>query len=264
VTTVTPMESILFWKRWTRRRKRMVIRVALIFFGLATGYTITILVNEKHYGRSSAVFVLLVAVTLLEFVFVDYFAERRYPHETEKILTLLEERLGHKTVEVLREKLDRTIDTFRACEKERISATVHVIVNLTATAESVNRRGLMQLTDYVGYRGGQKGRITPLERGVIGRCARTGRTESVNFADDAEYLTRMVREFGYSVDETELHTKSARSYLAHPVLSAAGVPLGVLYFFSTEPQIFPGAAKETNLVAVAKDIRGLLQTGSIV
>jgi hypothetical protein len=256
-------------KRWfgalsARRRFRLTLRGVLVTVGLVAGYAISLLIDDKLYLASGAVFVVLLVASLLEFVFADYLAEKRYPYDTERKLALLEERLGIKAVSALREKLERTISSFRACDKNCISGTVHVTVDLAASADSTERRGLMQLTDYIGSRGGQKGRITTLEKGIIGRCARTGTQEIVNFADDAEYLKRMVREFGFYAVEAQGHTRSARSYLAHPLLSSEGDAIGVLYFFSTEPQVFPVAARDADLEAVAKDVVGVLQTISMV
>ena len=232
--------------------------------GLVAGFLISLLIDLKFSIASALVLVVLLVVSILEFVFADYWTERRYPYDTERKLALLEERLGINAVISLRDKLERTIRAFEACDRRCISGTVHLIVELTASAESIERRGLMQLTDYVGERGGQKGRITTLEKGIIGRCARTGTRETVNFSDEDDYLRRMIREFGFSESEARSHTKSARSYLAQPLVSKEGITIGVLYFFSTEVQVFPIAAREADLDGVAHDIMDLLKAISII
>ena len=68
----------------------------------------------------------------------------------------------------------------------------------------------------------------------------------------------MVEQFGFSREEAERHTTAARSYMAVPIRSAGDV-VGVMYFFSTEPQIFPHVASETMLDQNAAFIVGLLR-----
>ena len=166
-------------------------------------------------------------------------------------------------VQAIEEKLRRIIGNFQACDTSQVSGTVHIIVELTPSPEVRGRNGLLQLTHYVGPYGGSKGRITPLEKGLIGRCARTGKTEVVNFSDVDEYRRRMVEEFGYSNAEAEGHTTVARSYMAEP-LALGGEVVGVIYFFSPEPQVFPHAARDSNLSSSAQDLVDLLKTASIV
>ena len=203
--------------------------------------------------------------TFLEFIFADRIAEKRYPLETEKKLALLEEKLGTLAVRSISEKLGRIISSFNACDQSRISGTVHLIVELLRSPEGKARNGLLQLTEYVGPKGGHKGRITTLDQGIIGRCARTGKIEHVNFLNENEYRSRMVEEFGFSKKESDTHTKIARSYLAIPLVADSEPdPIGVLYFFSTEPQVFPIAASDSGLDAKALDVLDVLKTASIV
>jgi hypothetical protein len=248
----------------TRRRYRLGLRGILVSVGLVSGYAVTLLVDSGAYLWSLPVFSILLVATLVEFVFADYLAERRYPHDTERKLDLLEHSLGSQAVDELRSKIQRTISSFEACDQSCISGTVHVTVDLMPSAESPKRNGLIQLTEYVGSSGGSKGRITTLEKGIVGRCARTGRREVVNFTDQEDYLNRMVQEFGFTKEEAASHTTSARSYVAEPLMSADERPIGVLYFFSTEPQVFPHAAGGTELSEVAQDMVAILRTVSIV
>jgi hypothetical protein len=254
------------WKalhRRTQRQFRLALRFGLITFAVSAGYAIAILIDVGEYMWSGAAFVVLLVATLGEFVFGDVLAERRYPYQTEKKLQALEDRLGSKVVGEAREKIGRAILTLTACDPSSVSGTVHLIVDLQPTAESPVRRGLMQLTDYIGPRRGGKGRITPLEKGVIGRCARTGMVEFVNFASEVEYFSRMVSEFGFTDLETRSHTKTARSYFAHP-LRSDGTVIGVLYLFSTEPQVFPYAADTVYLSRTADDLVGLLKVVALI
>jgi GAF domain-containing protein len=85
----------------------------------------------------------------------------------------------------------------------------------------------------------------------------------VNFSTPAEYKRRMIEEFGFTQAEAERHTTAARSYLAFPVFSSGNV-IGVMYFFSTEPQVFPKAADEDVLERHASVVAGLLRAAEII
>jgi GAF domain-containing protein len=73
----------------------------------------------------------------------------------------------------------------------------------------------------------------------------------------------MVEEFGFSPEEVDRHTKTARSYLAFPIRDR-GDMVGVMYFFSTEPQVFPVAANEDRLRDAAESISALLRAAEIL
>jgi hypothetical protein len=122
---------------------------------------------------------------------------------------------------------------------------------------------LLQRKNYVGPDGGKKGRITLLNQGIIGRCARTGERETVGFANAVEYERSMVREFGFTKKEAEGHTKTGRSYLAHPLLFE-GTLVGVLYLFTTEPQVFPNAADPEQIEGLAGEIVNYLKLAELV
>jgi hypothetical protein len=253
----------------TRRQFRLALRGVAVIVITLCGYALAVMLEMKLFTLSAVPLVILAAATMFEFVLSDRIAERSYPFETEKILDLLERQLGRRAVESITEKLERIIGSFQACDHKRISGTVHVLVNLDPTPEGETRVGLLQLTDYIGPASGSKGRITTLDQGVIGRCARTGKPEYVNFADYAEYQERMVEEFGFSDEEAKRHTKIARSYVTEPLVLSRQLDnteevVGVLYFFSAEPQVFPHAARQTDLTSQAKDIVQLLKTTAIV
>jgi GAF domain-containing protein len=73
----------------------------------------------------------------------------------------------------------------------------------------------------------------------------------------------MVQEWGFSQTEVDDHTKTARSYLAHPIVFETEI-VGVLYSFSTEPQVFPHAARRQHLDDAADAITGLLRAAGIL
>ncbi len=229
-----------------RREFRVAVRIVAILVGTMSAFVLAIFLQLEWFSWSVVPLLGLLGATILEFLVSEPAAEQEYPYETEQILDLLERQLGQRAVEGITDKLRRIMESFRACDHGRISGTVHVLVSLAPTPEQSVRSGLLQLTDYVGRHGGRKGRITTLDQGIIGRCARTGDTEYVNFADNDEYRRRMVKEFGFSKAEAESHTTIARSYIAQPLVlnelaDNARRTVGVLYFFSTEPQVFPHA-----------------------
>lgn len=72
----------------------------------------------------------------------------------------------------------------------------------------------------------------------------------------------MVSEFGFSSQELGSHTTTARSYLAYP-LRFRGSTIGALYFFSTEPQVFPRAVDPEELERSAGNVIGVLRTAEV-
>lgn len=247
----------------TRRQFRLTLRAIAIIIGACSGYAIALLLLKPLVLLSVIPFIILLFSSFFEFILADLITEHSYPFDTEKKLDLLERKLGDRAVQSISQKLERVITSFKACDQSKISGTVHLKVELAPSPEEKLRYGLLQLTNYVGPRGGNKGRIATLYQGIIGRCARTARIEHVNFADEAEYRNRMVDEFGFSKEEAALHTAIARSYIAIPIVKESLI-VGVLYFFSTEPQVFPAAARDVNLMEQTKDILDVLRTASIV
>ena len=231
--------------------------------GIGAGFASEVWIELHQFLIALVPLAFLIVVGLLEFVVADVLADLNYPLETEQKLKLLEQQLGSRAVSNISAMLRELIGKFEGCDNTQISATVHLVIDLSPTPEHQTRQGLLQLTDYAGPHGGKKGRITTIDQGIIGRCARTGKTEYTNFADETEYRDRMVREFGFTRQQADSHTKVARSYLAHPIGRDSQV-LGIMYFFSTEPQVFPNAADLDDLVEVADGILRILSTAAIV
>ena len=247
----------------TRRQFRMTFRGLAVFLVAATGYAVAVLLALSAIWWSVIPFLVLLAASIAEFALGDYFADRSYPIETEQKLEWLEQKLGARAIRSIEEKLKRIVASFEACDTSRVSGTVHILTPLPPSPEAPIRQGLLQLTDYVGQFGGRKGRVLPIERGVIGRCARTGKTEVANFASLEEYRRRMVEEFGFSSAQISEYTTIARSYIAEPLVFESNI-IGVLYFFSSEPQVFPHSASNSNLAASALDLVDLLKAAAMV
>lgn len=247
----------------THRTLRLTLRAIALLVGLWAVFKMSMLLAIKEFETAWDVYLIVIGAAVIEFVIADVLADRSFPFDTERKFALMERRLGADAIATITQRIKDLIAEFDGCNRCLISATVHVFAELTATAEQRTRKGLLQLTDYVGPDGGKKSRITPINQGVIGRCARTGTMESVDFADAEEYRDAMVREFGFTLQEAERHSKSGRSYLAFP-LHLNGDVVGVLYFFTSEPQVFPHVANVARLKDVAREIVNYIKIANLV
>lgn len=242
----------------TRRSFRLTIRAFAIIIGLFTVFFVNVNLGIGDFDTALHLYFIVVVIAILELVLADVLADQSFPFDTERKLALMENRLGADIIQTISNRLSETIKDFRGCDRSSISGTVHIIAELNSTSDKRTREGLLQLTDYVGPEGGQKGRVTLINQGIIGRCARSERVESVDFASSEEYMDAMIREFGFTKRETSRHTASARSYLAYPLVSANTL-IGVLYFFTTEPQVFPRAASDAHLERLANELVNYLK-----
>lgn len=245
-----------------RKRFRLLLRVLFLALGSIAAFIASILLEEKAYAYAvvPASFVLVAA--FLEFVLADVLAERLYPARTARLLETLEANLRGIHDELLG-SIARAIESLSECDKNMVSGTFHLLVELFSPTGEGSVPALVQVTDYRGRFGGRRWRFTEVSKGLIGRCSRTGEPDHVNFSDIADYDNRMVFEFGYTKDEISEHTREARSYLAQPVFSGDDL-VGVLYMFSTEKNVFPKAAKITRLETAANEIAAFLRGAQIV
>lgn len=246
----------------TYRSFRLTLRAVSLLVGLAAAFGVIVMVEKQQIGLALSIYVIVCATAFIEFILADVFADQSFPFDTERKLALMEKRLGASVISTISSRVQQTIRQFPACENYRIKGAVHLIVELTSTADKRIREGLLQLTDYIGADGvarkRKKGRVTLINQGVIGRCARTGQLESADFADVTEYHSAMVREFGFTKTEADGHTQAGRSYLAYPLKNDVCL-VGVLYFFTTEPQVFPRVADQTQLENVAQEMINYLK-----
>lgn len=247
----------------THRSFRLVLRAGALLVGSYAAFEASVLLQKNDFDKAWRFYLIVLVAAFIEFILADVFADRSFPFDTERKLALMEKRLGIQVIETITRRLKETISEFKGCDQSLISATAHVFIELNATADQRVREGLLQLTDYVGPDGGKKGRITLINQGVIGRCARTGRMETVGFADDREYFDAMVREFGFTSQEAERHTKTGRSYLAYPLRNNEEV-VGVLYFFTSEPQVFPRAADPAKLEKTSHEFVDFMKLAQLI
>ena len=245
-----------------RKRFRISIRAAFLVIAGVAAFAASVLIQEKLYWWATLPTLVVLVAAIVEFVFGDVLTERLYPARTEAILQNYESKLRNVHDQLLAQ-LNLAIQSLRGCDTNRVNGTLHLLVDLfSATGES-SEHAFVQITSYSGQLGGGRWRFLPIPKGIIGRCFRTGSSEWVRFATQEEYNDRMVREFGYTRQEIERHTKTGRSYWAEP-LRSDGEFVGVLFLFSTEPQVFPRAADGTRLESIAANVVGILTAASII
>jgi hypothetical protein len=235
-----------------RKRFRLKLRAVFIFIGVVAGYLTSLLLEQHFYYWSLIPAVLLIVAAFAEFVFADILTESKYPARTQALLDKLDRNL-QEYHERIRQSIDRAIRSLNACDNSRVSGTFHLVVELYVGDGHESEEALLQIAAYSGSLGGKRWRFTSAGKGVIGRCLRSASSEWVNFASLDEYKERMVSEFGFSPKELTKHTKEARSYWAEPVKLGERV-VGVIYLFSTEPQVFPLAAEAHVMQSLAREI----------
>jgi GAF domain-containing protein len=246
----------------TARKYRIAARLVIIVIASVMLYVFSILVQERQYGWALIPAIAIALLTVAEFVVADLVIDARFPPQTAEVLERLQAKLNiHDEILIV---LGNCIRSFRACDHSQISATVHLCVDVVGVDTHKTNSALIQLSDYTrAGLGGRRWRTIEVTKGLVGRCVRLQRADWVNFRSADEYHRRMVSEFGFTRDEVSRHTSTARSYLAVPMIDQAEV-VGVLYFFSTEPQVFPHAAREGRLNEAASQVLALLRTAEIV
>jgi GAF domain-containing protein len=245
-----------------RKKFRLEMRAIFLTIGIIAAFVTSILLKKEVYVWAGLFTFVFLLTSLAEFVLADVLTEKRYPSQTENILEKLEDHLQGVQYQILN-CIGKSIESMRGCDKSRISGTFHLVVDIYSQRGDDSEPALVQLTQYRGRLGGKRWRFTDATKGIVGRCLRTGRPEWVNFNSEAEYENRMVTEFGFTKDELSQHTKEARSYWAHPIHSDNKL-IGVLYFFSTETQIFPVAVSTDILNSSANEIAAYLAGAEII
>jgi GAF domain-containing protein len=246
-----------------RRKYRLAARGVFVVLGASAVYLLAALIQEKQYGWALAPAALLALVGLGEFVATDVILDARFSQETSMLLARLEDRLANTSInEEIVKALNDCIASFVGCDPTRISSTSHLRIEVIEEERPVP--ALVQITKYTNRTlGGQPWRITNATKGLIGRCLRLERKVWVNFRTAEEYRERMVGEFGYRREEADEHTKAARSYLAVPI-GPPGRTIGILFFQSTEPQVFPIAADDERLNDCAEKVWSLLRATGVL
>lgn len=245
-----------------RRRFRILLRFGFLTIGFIAGFFVAVLTGEKLYALAVIPAIIVFLVSIGEFILADVITEKRYPAQTEKILTSMEERIPRIERELVG-VLDSVRRGLKGCDVGRVRATLHVKVSVYSPVDERQEDAFVQVLDYQGGFGGPRWRLTPCTKGVIGRCLRTGQPECVNFSTVDEYNQRMVKEFGFTQKEAQERTMSARSYWAHPVLMGTDL-VAVIYLFSTEPQVFPRATDPGSLDQSATHVADVLHAARVI
>ena len=244
-----------------RRKYRIGARFVILILASGAVFSFSVLIQQQRYLWSIVPAAVLAILSIAEFILADLIIDARFPPETVKLLERLQSKLTVHD-EIVR-VLKSCVSTFNGCDKERISSTVHLRVDITTSGNGI-ATALVQLSDYTqAGLGGRRWRTLDPAKGLVGRCLRLEKLDWVNFRSIDEYRDRMVREFGFTRQEVARHTTTARSYLTYPI-EDKGKAIGVIYFFSTEPQVFPLAADLSRLIEAAESILGLLRTADIL
>lgn len=244
-----------------RRKYRVGARLIIIVLAASAAFAFAVLIQKLEYLWSVIPAAILGILSIAEFVVADLIIDARFPPETAKLLERLQSKLTVHD-EIVR-VLKTCVSTFEGCDINAISSTMHLRVDIV-TSDNGDTAALIQLSDYTkAGLGGRRWRTLEPTKGLVGRCLRLGQLDWVNFRSLDEYRDRMVREFGFTHQEVARHTTTARSYLAYPIQDKGEI-VGILYFFSTEPQVFPHAAKQQRLNDTADSVLGLLRTAEIL
>lgn len=255
----------LFRELPERQRYRTIARLIVLIVAAMAAYAFAVLLQEERYAWALIPAAVLGVLSIAEFVLADIILDSRFPRETAMFLERLQRKFATtSTHDEILGVLQDCVDSFAGCDKERISSTLHLTIETVEPGTSSTAMGLVQISDYTrAGLGGRRWRVLKATQGIVGRCVRIESMVHVNFRTNAEYRERMVSEFGFTRAEAERHTSSARSYLAFPVRSAGNL-IGVLYFFSTEPQVFPQAADAAVVARHAELIAGFLRAAEIL
>ncbi|MGX1793719.1 GAF domain-containing protein [Microbacterium sp. NPDC055312] len=249
----------------TRQRYRVFARLGSILAAAIAAYAFSFLIQERSYLWALIPAIVLAIASIAEFVVTDLLLDKRFPPESAALL----ERLGQKLIattihDEIVSALNSCVSGFRGCDPSKISSTLHLRVDVLSDTDSEAVPSLIQVARYTRPSlGGPRWRILSPAVGLVGRCLRLDDLVWVNFRDRSEYDYRMVAEFGFAPEDVQRHTTSARSYLASP-LRDGGRLVGVLYFFSTEPQVFPLAADERRLARAGEELLRLLRVAEIL
>lgn len=245
-----------------RRKFKLILRAFLIVISVFSAYAASICIQEGHYALAMIPTLIVLSCGITEFIVAVIWADMRYPIRTARLLDNYRDKINQSR-DQLAACLSDARDSLKACDKECLNATLHLVVELYSSFDDLLEHAFIQITSYNGNLGGPQWRFSSTYKGVIGRCFRSREVEIANFTSQDDYRNRMIQDFGYTREEVSSHTTAARSYLAYPLISRGNF-IGVLYMFSTEQQVFPHASDKQELAQIANNIVRILEVGTII
>lgn len=254
-----------------RKRRRFLYRGLSILIGFVALFFMTLLMELNKFYLAAIPGVLALLAAVFEFIVAEVLVERKYPSRTEKIIQAIDEKLEDLSSKLIGVILE-TIKEFEACNREMINATIHLKVETFVSDGDGKVDSFLQILPYVSLgkkleefflQDKKQWRAIPAHLGIIGRAMRTGRPETVNFSTQEEFHHRMITEFGFTKESATKRTLEARSYYAYPINNKTEL-IGVLYFFTSEQQVFPKAVDNKKIETSIKHLVDLLQLGRII
>ncbi len=136
-------------------------------------------------------------------------------------------------------------------ESDALRVTFHRVVK-----PSSNPSKIEQLTPYVGGLGGEAGREFPIQAGVAGRAATTGKPKILQFSASSSIDERVdeLTEWGYTRKSAQAVVgKNRLSFMGVPIHGTSGHVIGVVYLDSVKENLFA----EQNVDIVMNTCNGL-------
>ena len=136
-------------------------------------------------------------------------------------------------------------------EPDALRATFHRVVNPSGDPAKIE-----QLTPYVGGMGGGPGREFPIQAGVAGRAATTGKPRILQFGGASSISERVdaLTEWGYTKEGAQaVVSKNRLSFMGVPIFGTSGHVIGIVYLDSVKESLFT----DQNLDIVMNTCAGL-------
>ncbi len=130
----------------------------------------------------------------------------------------------------------------------RVRTTIHRIVSGDGAAEEVE-----QLLPYIGGTGSPPGRRFSVRSGIIGKAVRERNVFAASRVspDYEAFLSELVRDWSYTVEDARKLSPDRRSWMAVPLPVEGGPVVAVVYLDSNEPGFFGAEVQRVVLEACA-------------
>lgn len=130
----------------------------------------------------------------------------------------------------------------------RLRATIHRVVPGQGGVEEVE-----QLLPYIGGTGSSAGRTFSVRSGIIGKAVRERSVFAASrvSSEYEAFLSELVRDWSYTMDDARKLSPDRRSWMAVPIPVEGGPVVAVVYLDSSEPEFFSGEVQRVVLEACA-------------